>query len=269
MKLLRAISVVAVSIVVQIGDLSAGEIGELQVVDDKGRGLVSTVRLVPPEGQSSARYVGVTTQQGKLNMDPVVDCPQSHRITIEVPAGRFLGVEKDCSEIGNPHIEVLSSWGIMANLYNNYIAFEKADDFSSAAFVASEINARVKIVSLANLSGIKAEAEASQTDIAGSVAAMADVQLRAARSNPSEVLTNNDWSARTIMMVGRAFSVDRSMAFDPLQNRVVMTSQLSNILEGYQRENSIPVTGQVDYKTLQALSGRSLGSIAYQPITKL
>ncbi len=251
-------------LVISAGTVYAGQLGEMLVVDDRGKGLVTKIELVPPQGHEHAEYVGTTSQNGKLVMAPTLECPQRHRIAITVTQGRYFSVERDCGQVGNPHREVLTSWGVAANLYKSFQVAEASENFATAALISNEISARVGKMSLESWERIWEQALAAGNENGSSVAAMLDVEIKASKH---EAPYASSWSAQTIALLGRSLNFENTIVYDPTQNQVVMTESFSQALKAYQSKQSLPETGVIDYLTLKRAAGEHIGRHIYSSPT--
>lgn len=64
-------------------------------------------------------------------------------------------------------------------------------------------------------------------------------------------------------LVGRALGVKPATTYDPVQGKWVMSKELRRALKEYQAIQNLPVSGQLDYRTLRRLAGGNVGQYLY------
>jgi hypothetical protein len=76
----------------------------------------------------------------------------------------------------------------------------------------------------------------------------------------------SDLAKKTYVSVGKVLGVDNAISTLPGEaTKFWMSNDLKSTLEKYQASANIPVTGKIDYSTLQTMSGTNIGAYLHCP----
>lgn len=237
-------------------------IKRIVVENTQGQGLEATVEIEKPDRK--LKFIGETSKTGILDVDPPELCHARHKLKFTVPLGPYIEKKVACSKLRNPVKEVLASWGFMTSLYGAYQNNLAAKNKPAAALAASEIGARLKSLSVADLTAAKNKA--SKANAVGMKDILAS-EIRGRNTTKSD-FGNLRWSTKSFKIIGDHFGLKQPLQFVPDRKKYVMTYELSQQLRSYQRLEGLNVTGELDYSTLSKMSGANVGDLLNAPKTR-
>lgn len=174
--------------------------------------------------ESVLNHIGNTDQNGFLKTN--VGCTVGADV-IAVPESVLYEDGSVRCDRSSDEIVVNIEWKpLYTNLMRNREIFLLRQEFGSAALVSNEIAAR----------------------------ASGNMQTQRERVRAIEYLAKEINFPET----------ERAVAFDPLQGREVATPTMVEMIKSFQRQKGLPITGDVDYRTLSTAAERDIGSAMYE-----
>jgi len=86
----------------------------------------------------------------------------------------------------------------------------------------------------------------------------------AARGKDSQPDSASEASVKALKLFGEYLSVKKPVVFDPAQNKMVMSKEMKGSIKKFQKDMSIKVTGNLDYKTLSKAANADIGAYMFQ-----
>lgn len=105
-----------------------------------------------------------------------------------------------------------------------------------------------------------AEKKQSVGDYGSAALALNDVVDRIKEYNKT---TADSISIEVYKATGKALNVANPTVFDPIQARTVISPELGRKIRNYQKDNSLSVTGKLDFYTLSSISQEALVFMIY------